>query len=87
VVTGHLTKSIAVYAIRLSQVRNDNNTKTGIHGCIYNHHDLGIQIMTTYIYCKPCNKLFNKETGCEMCNQNNQPNETTITALQEAMTK
>ncbi len=29
-VTGHSTKSIAVYATRLSQVRNDNNTKTHI---------------------------------------------------------
>jgi hypothetical protein len=67
VVTGHLTKSIAVYATRLSQVRNDNNTKTGIPGCIYNHYDLGIQIMTTYIYCKECNKLYNKELGCSTC--------------------
>jgi hypothetical protein len=42
VVTGHLTKSIAVYATRLSQVRNDNNTKTDIPGLIHIDTDLGI---------------------------------------------
>jgi hypothetical protein len=67
VVIGHLTKSIAVYATRLSQVRNDNNTKTGISGYIHNHHGVGIQIMTTFIYCKECKKLYDKELGCSSC--------------------
>ena len=66
-VTGHLTKSIAVYATRLSQVRNDDNTKTDIPGLIHIDTDMGIQIMTTYIYCKECNKLYNKELGCSTC--------------------
>jgi hypothetical protein len=42
VVTGHSTKSIAVYATKSLQVKNDNNTKTGIPGNIHNDHDLGI---------------------------------------------
>jgi len=67
VVTGHLTKSIAAYATRSLQVKNDNNTKIDIPGCIYNGYDLGIQTMTTYIYCKECNKLYNKELGCSTC--------------------
>ena len=67
VVTGHSTKSIAVYATKLLQVKNDNNTKTDIPGCIHNHYGLGIQTMTTYIYCKECNKLYNKELGCSTC--------------------
>jgi hypothetical protein len=67
VVTGHSTKSIAVYATRLSQVRNDNNTKTHIPWHIHIDTDMGIQIMTTYIYCKECNKLYNKELGCSTC--------------------
>jgi hypothetical protein len=39
---GHLTKSIAVYATRLLQVNNDNNTKTGISSNIHIDYDLGI---------------------------------------------
>jgi len=42
VVTGHSTKNIAVYATRLSQVRNDNNTKIDIPGLIHIDIDLGI---------------------------------------------
>ncbi len=42
VVTGHLTKSIAAYATRLSQVRNDNNTKVDIPWHIHIDYDLGI---------------------------------------------
>jgi len=67
VVTGHLTKSIAAYVTRLSQVRNDNITKIAIPGHIHIDTDLGIQVMTTYIYCKECNKLYNKELGCATC--------------------
>ena len=67
VVIGHLTKSIAAYATRLSQVRNDNNTKIDIPWLVHIDTDLGIQIMTTYIYCKECNKLYNKELGCSTC--------------------
>jgi len=67
VVTGHLTKSIAAYVTRLSQARNDNNTKTSIPGVILGDYGMGIQIMTTYIYCKECNKLYNKELGCSTC--------------------
>jgi hypothetical protein len=67
VVTGHSTKSIAAYATRLSQARNDNNAKASIPGVILGHYGMGIQIMTTYIYCKECNKLYNKELGCSTC--------------------
>jgi hypothetical protein len=67
VVTGHSTKSIAAYATRLSQARNDNNAKASIPGVILDDYGMGIQIMTTYIYCKECNKLYNKELGCSTC--------------------
>jgi hypothetical protein len=67
VVTGHSTKSIAAYVTRLSQAKNDNNTKASIPGVILGDHGMGIQIMTTYIYCKECNKLYNKELGCSTC--------------------
>jgi CRISPR/Cas system CSM-associated protein Csm5 (group 7 of RAMP superfamily) len=67
VVTGHSTKSIAVYATRLSQVRNDNNTKTDIPWHIHIGYGVGIQIMTTFIYCKECKKLYDKELGCSSC--------------------
>ena len=66
-VTGHLTKSIAAYATKSSQVKNDNNTKTGIPGNIHTDHDLGIQTMTTYIWCKECHKLIAKELLHEDC--------------------
>jgi hypothetical protein len=42
VVTGHSTKSIAVYATKSLQVKNDNNTKVGIPGHIHIDYDLGI---------------------------------------------
>jgi len=67
VVTGHSTKSIAVYATKSLQVKNDNNTKVVIPWLIHISYDLGIQTMTTYIYCKECNKLYNKELGCSTC--------------------
>ncbi len=66
-VTGHSTKNIAAYVTRLLQVKNDNNTKTSIPGNLHTNYDLGIQTMTTYIYCKECNKLYNKELGCSTC--------------------
>jgi hypothetical protein len=67
VVIGHSTKSIAAYATRLSQVRNDNNTKVNIPWLIHIDHDLGIQTMTTYIWCSKHEKLFDKEKGCSSC--------------------
>jgi hypothetical protein len=42
VVIGHSTKSIAVYATKSSQVRNDNNTKIDICWLIHIDYDLGI---------------------------------------------
>jgi hypothetical protein len=42
VVTGHSTRSIAAYATRSLQVKNDNNTKTGIPNNIHTDYDLGI---------------------------------------------
>jgi hypothetical protein len=42
VVTGHSTRSIAAYATRSSQVKNDNNTKVDIPGHIHIDCDLGI---------------------------------------------
>jgi hypothetical protein len=81
VVTGHLTKSIAAYAIRSSQVRNDNNTKVVIPWPIHTYHDLGIQTMTTYIWCKACHKLIAKELLHEDC----ELNELTIAAMKEAL--
>jgi hypothetical protein len=42
VVTGHLTKSIAVFATKSLQVKNDNNTKVGISGHIHIDYDVGI---------------------------------------------
>jgi hypothetical protein len=42
VVTGHSTKSIAAYATRLSQARNDNNTKASVFGVILGDYGMGI---------------------------------------------
>jgi len=42
VVTGHLTRSIAAYATRSSQVKNDNSTKVVIPWNIHIDYDLGI---------------------------------------------
>jgi hypothetical protein len=42
VVTGHSTKSIAVYATKSLQVKNDNNTKGDIPWPIHIDYDLGI---------------------------------------------
>jgi hypothetical protein len=42
VVTGHLTKSIAAYATRLSQARNDNNAKASIPGVILGDYGMGV---------------------------------------------
>jgi hypothetical protein len=67
VVTGHSTKNIAAYVTRLSQAKNDNSPKASIPRVIFGDHGMGIQIMTTYIYCKECNKLYNKELGCSTC--------------------
>ena len=66
-VTGHSIRSIAVYVTRSLQVKNDNNTEIGIPGNIHNDYDLGIQTMTTYIWCKECHKLIAKELLHEEC--------------------
>ena len=66
-VTGHSTKNIAAYATKSSQVRNDNNTKVVIPWPIHIDYDLGIQTMTTYIWCKACHKLIAKELLHEDC--------------------
>ena len=79
-VTGHLTKSIAVYATRSSQVRNDNNTKVVIPWPIYIDYDLGIWTMTTYIWCKECHQLRSKELLHEDC----EPNLHTKKAIEDA---
>ncbi len=79
-VTGHSTKSIAVYATKSLQVKNDNNTKVGIPGHIHIDYDLGIQTMTTYIWCKQCHKLRSKELLHEDC----EPNLRTKKAIEDA---
>ena len=79
-VTGHSTKSIAAYATRSLQVRNDNNTKVVIPWPIHIDHDLGIQTMTTYIWCKACHKLIAKELLHEDC----EPNLHTKEAIEDA---
>jgi hypothetical protein len=67
VVTGHSTKSIAQYVPKLSGVTNDHNTKTVIPSSICINLNMGIQGMTTYIWCKDCHKLINKEMLHEDC--------------------
>jgi hypothetical protein len=42
VVTGHLTRSIAAYATRLSQEKNDNNAKASILGVILGDYGMGV---------------------------------------------
>lgn len=66
-VIGHLTKSIAQYVPKLSEVTNDHTTKIGIPCSIFINLDMGIQSMTTFLYCKECNKLYDKELGCSSC--------------------
>jgi hypothetical protein len=80
VVTGHSTRSIAVYATKSLQVKNDNNTKVGIPGHIHIDYDLGIQTMTTYIWCKECHQLRSKELLHEEC----EPNLHTKQAIEDA---
>jgi len=80
VVTGHSTKSIAVYATKSLQVKNDNNTKVGIPKHIHIDYDLGIQTMTTYIWCKACHQLRSKELLHEDC----EPNLRTKKAIEDA---
>jgi hypothetical protein len=67
VVIGHLTKSIAQYAPKLSGVTNDHITKTVIPSSICIYLDICVQSMTTYIWCKDCHKLINKEMLHEDC--------------------
>jgi hypothetical protein len=64
---GHLTKSIAQYVPKLSGVTNDHITKTVIPSSICFNLDMGVQSMTTYIWCKDCHKLINKEMLHEDC--------------------
>ena len=66
-VTGHSTRNIAASATKSLQVRNDNNTKVVIPWPIHINYDLGIQTMTTYIWCKACHKLIAKELLHEDC--------------------
>ena len=79
-VTGHSTKSIAAYVTKSLQVRNDNNTKVGISGHIHIDCDMGIQVMTTYIWCKECHQLRSKELLHEEC----EPNLRTKKAIEDA---
>jgi Zn finger protein HypA/HybF involved in hydrogenase expression len=67
VVIGHLTKSIAQYVPKLSGVINDHITKTVIPSSICVNLDIRVQSMTTYIWCKECHKLINKEMLHEEC--------------------
>ena len=53
---------------------------------------MGVSSMTTFLYCKECNKLFDKELGCSTCLANSaysadahKPNQTTIDAMEEAL--
>jgi hypothetical protein len=80
VVTGHSTKSIAAYVTKSLQVKNDNNTETSIPGNIHTNYDLGIQTMTTYIWCKECHQLRSKELLHEEC----EPNLRTKKAIEDA---
>ena len=66
-VIGHSTKSIAQYVPKLSEVTNDHTTKIVIPCSILINLDMGIQSMTTFLYCKECNKLYDKELGCSSC--------------------
>ena len=66
-VIGHLTKSIAQYVPKLSGVINDHITKTVIPSSICVNLDIRVQSMTTYIWCKECHKLINKEMLHEEC--------------------
>ena len=91
-VIGHSTKSIAQYVPKLSGVTNDHITKTVIPSSICLNLDIGVQSMTTFLYCKECNKLFDKELGGSTCLANSaysadahKPNQTTIEALEEAL--
>jgi hypothetical protein len=80
VVTGHSTRNIAAYVTKSLQVRNDNSTKIVIPWPIHIDHDLGIQTMTTYIWCKACHKLIAKELLHEDC----EPNLHTKQAIEDA---
>jgi len=89
---GHLTKSIAQYVPKLSGVTNDHITKIVISSSICVNLDMGVSSMTTYLYCKECNKLFDKDLGCSTCLANSaysadahKPNQTTIEAIKEAL--
>ena len=42
------------------------------------------EVMPTYIWCTDCNQLYNKELGCELCDQYSDANQTTIDAMEEA---
>ena len=66
-VIGHSTKSIAQYVPKLSEVTNDHTAKIVIPCNILINLDMGIQSMTTFLYCKECNKLYDKELGCSSC--------------------
>jgi hypothetical protein len=67
VVIGHSTKSIAQYVPKLSGVTNDHITKTVIPSSICVNSGIGVPGMTTFIYCKECKKLYDKELGCSSC--------------------
>jgi len=92
VVIGHSTKSIARYVPKLLGVTNDHITKVVIPSSICVNLNMGVQSMTTFLYCKECNKLFDKELGCSTCLANSaysadahKPNQTTIDAMEEAL--
>jgi hypothetical protein len=67
VVTGHSTKSIAQYVPKLLGATNDHSTKTVIPSSIHINTCGCVQVMTTYIWCKDCHKLFNKDMLHEDC--------------------
>jgi len=67
VVIGRSIKSIAQYVPKLLGVTNDHITKTVIPSSICVNLDMGVQSMTTYIWCKDCHKLINKEMLHEDC--------------------
>jgi Zn finger protein HypA/HybF involved in hydrogenase expression len=67
VVIGHSTKSIAQYVPKSSGVTNDHITKVVIPSSICVNFDIRVQSMTTYIWCKECHKLINKEMLHEEC--------------------
>lgn len=66
-VIGHSTKSIAQYVPKSLGATNDHITKTVIPSCIHLNTCVCIQSMTTYIWCKDCHKLINKEMLHEEC--------------------